>query len=159
MSSSKLTRVKKKLLKLTAKQLPGAEMRVRLLRLCGYAIGEHVYIGEDFIIIDDLDETQTSLSIGDRASIAPRVTFVLHTQPNQARIAPYVHSHKGSIVLESDSWIGTGAVILPNVTIGEGAVVGANSVVTGSVPPYTVVGGVPARKIKNVDVPWRTSES
>ena len=80
-------------------------------------------------------ETQYNLRIGDRASISPRVTFVLHTQPNDSRIAPYVNSHKGDITVEADAWIGTGSVILPDVTIGEGAVVGANSVVTESVPP------------------------
>jgi|WetSurMetagenome_2_1015567.scaffolds.fasta_scaffold128138_2 acetyltransferase-like isoleucine patch superfamily enzyme len=154
MSSPGSTKLKRKLLKLTAKQLPGAGMRIKLLRLCGYVIGEQVYIGEDVIIIDDLGESQFNLRIGDRASISPRVTFVLHTQPNESRIAPYVDSHKGDIVLESDVWIGTGSVILPNVTIGEGAVVGANSVVTRSVPPYTVVGGLPAKKIKDVVVPW-----
>ncbi len=158
MNGSKLLRIKKKLLKLVAKQLPGCGLRIRLLRMCGYEIGESVYIGEDFIIIDDLDETQLRLAIGDRASISPRVTFVMHTQPNESRIVPYVNSHTGSIVIESDAWIGTGAVILPNVTIGEGAVVGANSVVTRSVAPYTVVGGVPARKIKDVNVPWKPSE-
>lgn len=158
MNGSKLLRIKKKLLKLIAKQLPGCGLRIRLLRMCGYEIGESVYIGEDFIIIDDLDETQLRLAIGDRASISPRVTFVMHTQPNESRIVPYVNSHTGSIVIESDAWIGTGVVILPNVTIGEGAVVGANSVVTRSVAPYTVVGGVPARKIKDVNVPWKPSE-
>lgn len=158
MNGSKLLRIKKKLLKLVAKQLPGCGLRIRLLRMCGYEIGDSVYIGEDFIIIDDLDETQLRLAIGDRASISPRVTFVMHTQPNESRIVPYVNSHTGSIVIESDAWIGTGAVILPNVTIGEGAVVGANSVVTRSVAPYTVVGGVPARKIKDVNVPWKPSE-
>ena len=150
-------RIKKKLLKLIAKQLPGCELRIRLLRLCGYIIGDSVYVGEDIIIIDDLSDTQFNLTIGDRASISPRVTFVLHTQPNESRIVPYVNSHKGSISVNSDAWIGTGAVILPNVTIGEGAVVGANSVVTKSVAPYTVVGGVPAHKIKEVDVPWNRS--
>ena len=150
-------RIKKKLLKLIAKQLPGCELRIRLLRLCGYIIGDSVYVGEDIIIIDDLSDTRFNLTIGDRASISPRVTFVLHTQPNESRIVPYVNSHKGSISVNSDAWIGTGAVILPNVTIGEGAVVGANSVVTKSVAPYTVVGGVPAHKIKEVDVPWNRS--
>ena len=53
----------------------------------------------------------------------------------------------------------TGAVILPDVTVGEGAVVGANSVVTRDVAPYTVVGGVPAHHIKEVDVPWNRSET
>jgi acetyltransferase-like isoleucine patch superfamily enzyme len=152
--------VKKKLLKLIAKQLPGAGLRVRLLRMCGYIIGESVYIGEDFIIIDDLGDAKSefNLSIGDRAAISPRVTFVLHTQPNESRIVPYVNSHEGSITICADSWIGTGAVILPNITIGEGAVVGANSVVTKDVAPYTVVGGIPAHKIKNVIVPWNHSE-
>lgn len=152
-------KIKKKLLKLIAKSLPGCGLRIRLLRMCGYVIGNNVYIGEDFIIIDDLDETQSqiNLCIGDRVAVSPRVTFVLHTQPNQSRIVPYVNSHKGFITIESDAWIGTGAVILPNVTIGEGAVVGANSVVTKNVAPYTVVGGVPAHKIKEVSVPWNRS--
>lgn len=152
-------RIKKKLLKLVAKHLPGYGLRIRLLRMCGYAIGDQVYVGEDIIIIDDLGDGQLNLCIGDRASISPRVTFVMHTQPNESRIAPFVNSHKGSITIEPDAWIGTGAVILPGLTIGEGAVVGANSVVTRSVPPYTVVGGVPAHKIKDVEVPWNRSKS
>ena len=149
-------KLKKKLLKLIAKQMPGCGLRIRLLRMCGYIIGESVYIGEDIIIVDDLGDTQVkfNLSIGDRVAVSPRVTFVMHTQPNESRIVPYVNSHKGSITVEADAWIGTGAVILPNVTIGEGAVVGANSVVTKNVAPYTVVGGVPAHKIKDVIVPW-----
>jgi acetyltransferase-like isoleucine patch superfamily enzyme len=152
--------VKKKLLKLFAKQMPGCGVRIRMLRMCGYIIGESVYIGEDFLIIDDLGETKSEmqLTIGDRAAISPRVTFVMHTQPNDSRIAPYVNSHKGSITVSADAWIGTGAVILPGVTIGEGAVVGANAVVTKDVPPYTMVGGVPAHKIKEVNVPWNQPE-
>jgi maltose O-acetyltransferase len=157
MENSSFLKVKKKLLKLIAKNLPGCGLRIRLLRLCGYQIGQDVYIGEDFIIIDDLGDTRLDLNIGDRASISPRVTFVMHTQPNESRIVPYVNSHTGSITIEADAWIGTGAVILPDVTIGEGAVVGANSVVTKSVTPYTVVGGVPAHFIKPVNVPWNHS--
>jgi acetyltransferase-like isoleucine patch superfamily enzyme len=162
MNHSKFTMVKKKLLKLFAKQVPGSGIRIRLLRICGYVIGEHVYLGEDFIIVDDLGalgDAHCNLTIGDRVAVSPRVTFVLHTQPNESRIVPYVNSHKGSITIASDAWIGTGAVILPNVTIGEGAVVGANSVVTRDVAPYTVVGGVPARFIKQVEVPWKRSEN
>src|SRR5512143_2915801 len=107
-------KIKKKLLKLVAKQLPGNGLRIRLLRMCGYTIGSEVYIGEDFIIVDDLGDGRLSLTIGDRASISPRVTFVMHTQPNESRIVPYVNSHKGSITVNSDAWIGTGAVVLPN---------------------------------------------
>jgi acetyltransferase-like isoleucine patch superfamily enzyme len=147
-------KIKKKILKCIAKHIPGCSLRIRLLRMCGYTIGNSVYIGEDLIIIDDLDNTHSSLSIGDRASISPRVTLVLHTEPNDSRIVPYVNSRKGNITIGSDAWIGTGSVILPDITIGEGAVVGANSVVTRSIAPYTVVGGVPAHFIKEVIVPW-----
>lgn len=56
--------------------------------------------------------------------------------------------NKGDIVVGNDVWIGYEAVILAGVTIGDGAVIGARAVVTGDVPPYTIVGGVPARPIR-----------
>ncbi len=52
------------------------------------------------------------------------------------------------IRIDRDAWIGRGACILPGVTIGEGSVVGANSVVTGDIPPYSIAAGVPAKVIK-----------
>lgn len=56
--------------------------------------------------------------------------------------------NKGDIVVGSDVWIGYEAVILAGVTIGDGAIIGARAVVAGDVPPYTIVGGVPARPIR-----------
>ena len=56
--------------------------------------------------------------------------------------------NKGDIVVGNDVWIGYEAVILSGVTIGDGAVIGARAVVTKDVPPYTIVGGVPAKPIK-----------
>lgn len=56
--------------------------------------------------------------------------------------------NKGDIVIGSDVWIGYEAVILSGVTIGDGAVIGARAVVTKDVPPYTIVGGVPAKPIR-----------
>lgn len=53
------------------------------------------------------------------------------------------------IVIGNDVWIGHSAYIMPGVTIGDGAIVGAHAVVTHDVKPYDVVGGVPARVIKN----------
>jgi acetyltransferase-like isoleucine patch superfamily enzyme len=52
------------------------------------------------------------------------------------------------IHIEDDVWIGFGAIILPGVTVGRGAIVGAGAVVTRDVTPYTIVGGVPARLIR-----------
>lgn len=56
--------------------------------------------------------------------------------------------NKGDIVIGNDVWIGFEAVILSGVTIGDGAIIGARAVVTKDVPPYTIVGGVPARPIR-----------
>lgn len=60
---------------------------------------------------------------------------------------------KGSVIIEDNVWIGEMVCIMPNVTIGRGAVVGANAVVTKDVPPYCVVGGNPAHIIKNLQTP------
>lgn len=57
------------------------------------------------------------------------------------------------IHLEDDVWIGSGAVVLPGVTIGEGSVVAAGAVVSKDVPPMTIVGGVPAKPIKGIGAP------
>ena len=56
--------------------------------------------------------------------------------------------NKGDIVLGNDVWVGYEAVILSGVTIGDGAIIGARALVTQDVPPYTIVGGVPARPIR-----------
>ena len=56
--------------------------------------------------------------------------------------------NKGDIVVGNDVWIGYEAVILAGVTVGDGAVIGARAVVTKDVPPYTIVGGVPAKTIR-----------
>lgn len=55
---------------------------------------------------------------------------------------------KGNIIVNDDVWIGDSALILSGVEIGQGAVIAAGAVVTEDVPPYAIVGGVPARVIK-----------
>lgn len=143
----------KKVLKLLVKQMPIYQLRTAMLRRCGYAVGKDVYVGEDLIIIDEPSD-RGMVSIGDRVAISPRVTLVVSSRPNFSRIAPYVPVRHGPVTIENDVWLGTGVVVLPDITIGEGAVVGANSVVTKDVGPYTIVGGSPARLIREVSVPW-----
>lgn len=57
--------------------------------------------------------------------------------------------YDGDIIIEDDVWIGAGAVILPGITIGKGVVIASNSVVNKDVAPYTIVGGIPAKHIKD----------
>jgi len=146
-----LWRIYKRFLKLLAKQVPGHRVRRQLLRMAGYRIGEQVYIGEDLIIADELND-RGRVRIGNRAAVAERVTLVVSSNPNFSKIRPFVKDIHGFIEIDDDAWLGTGAIILPNVRIGIGAVVGAGSVVTKDVPDFTIVGGVPAKVIKKINV-------
>lgn len=145
-----LWKMYKKLLKLFAKHMPGCALRCRLLRMAGYRIGKQVYIGEELIISDELDD-KGMVIIGDRVAIAERVTLVIASYPNFSRIRPFVKEIHGHIEIHDDAWLGAGAIVLPNIRIGTGAVVGAGSVVTKDVPAFTVVAGVPARPIRKID--------
>lgn len=69
--------------------------------------------------------------------------MTLYTPPNKRKIIS-----KGPVIIGDNVWIGDKATILPGVTLGEGCVVGANSVVTKDVPAYSVVAGNPAKLIK-----------
>lgn len=69
----------------------------------------------------------------------------LHIRPNQRNL--YI---KGPVVIGDNVWIGDKVSILSGVTIGEGSIIGCNAVVTHDIPPYSVVGGVPAKIIKSV---------
>lgn len=99
------------------------------------------------------------LTIGSYVSIASGVKFLLggnhrhdtfSTFPFKVKCLGYPVEawSKGEIIIEDDVWIGMDSIIMSGVTIGKGSVVAAGSVVTKNVPPYTVVGGNPARIIK-----------
>ena len=99
------------------------------------------------------------LEIGNYVSIAENVKFVLGGNHNTDTITTYPLNNKvlngeseattkGKIVVKDDVWIGMDALILSGVTIGQGAVIAAGSVVTKSVEPYCIVGGNPAKVIK-----------
>lgn len=61
---------------------------------------------------------------------------------------PKAWDNKGDIVIGNDVWIGYEAIVMAGVTIGDGAIIGTRAVVTKDVPPYTIVGGVPAKPIR-----------
>ena len=142
-------RLRKKILKRWARNAFFPGWRVSLLRSCGFTIGKDVYIADDLLIVEELAD-RDNITIGDRVSIAPRVTLVTSSHPNHSRIRGFAPVSQGPIVIENDAWLGAGCVILPGVRIGRGAVVGANSVVLRDVPSLHVVGGQPARTIREL---------
>ena len=123
-------------------------------------LGEYALVHGARIICD------AEVIIGDYALVSWNVVFMdtyrLPTEVSQRREAlEQVPAHPLRVAaaevpaqpvrLERNVWVGFDACILPGVTIGEGSVVGAKSVVTRSVPPFTVVAGNPARVIRQLD--------
>lgn len=107
------------------------------------------------------------LIIGKFCSIACGATFIFNSANHrQSALSTYTFplfyeewqldkqevtsawDNKGDIIIGNDVWIGYEATILSGVRIGDGAIIGARALVTKDVPPYTVVGGVPAKELK-----------
>jgi len=133
MSEPLIKGLKNRILHIFARVLPGAlTVRPILHRWRGVKIGRGVWIGYDAIIETSYPEL---VQIEDGAGIGIRSMLIAHFRG------------MGGIIIESEASIGPGAIILPNVRIGKGAVVTAGSVVTRSVPPMTIVQGNPARPI------------
>lgn len=90
------------------------------------------------------------LKIGDDVMMGPDV-MILTNSHNFNRLDVPMNLQGGTsskVVIGNDVWIGARVIILPGITIGKGAILGANAVVTKDVPEYSVVGGNPARLIK-----------
>lgn len=90
-----------------------------------------------------------TITIGNRVGLSYGVNILTGGLDISRGIA--LHKHVSApVVIEDDAWIAAQAIILAGVRIGQGAVVAAGSVVTGDVPPYTLVAGVPAKVIKTL---------
>lgn len=121
-------------------------------------IGRDSYI-EEAIVENVLDDKLVyNLQVGRYTSIAHDVTFIIDMNHDYRRVCqgrisgalyrrPELTRRKGQIVIMNDCWVGEKATILSGTTIGNGAVVAAEAVVTRDVPPYAVVAGNPARVV------------
>lgn len=115
-------------------------------------VGDQVYFGEDNLFMC----TNAPIVIGSRVMFGPRVTMISGDHRIDI-VGKYMvdvgeedklPENDQPITLAGDNWIGANVTILKGVTIGEGAVVAAGALVTRDVPPYEIVGGVPAKVIK-----------
>jgi acetyltransferase-like isoleucine patch superfamily enzyme len=94
------------------------------------------------------------IKIGNNVLVGSNVLITDHyhgnTDLDSLRIAPILRHliYKGEVVIEDNVWIGENVSIMPGVVIGKNCVIGANSVVTKSFPEYSILAGVPAKKIK-----------
>lgn len=107
-------------------------------------IGKNVFINQNCTFLD-----RGGIQIEDRALIGPKVNLITtnHTiEPAKRR-----NTESFPIYIGRNVWVGAGATITPGVTVGENAVIAAGAVVTRDVPPNTIVGGIPARVLKNIE--------
>lgn len=111
----------------------------------GLTIGNHSNIGPFNYI-----GCSGKITIGDRVMLGPRVSIYAedHVFYNAEISIKEQGVKKQAVVIEDDCWIASNVIILAGVTIGKGSVVAAGAVVTETVPPYSIVAGVPAKLIK-----------
>ena len=106
-------------------------------------IGKNVFINHACSFLD-----MGGITIEDDVLIGPKVNLITENHPQNPNERKSLICKP--IVIKRNAWIGAAATILPGVTIGENAVVAAGAVVTADVLPNTIVGGVPAKFIKNI---------
>jgi len=138
-----------RILHLIARFIPGStNIRPFLHKLRGVKIHGKVFIGDEVYIENSHPE---AIEMYEESELAPRCTLIAHFRGT------------GKIILQKKSWIGTGSTVIASpkqiLTIGEGSVVAAGSVVTKDVPPFTLVGGVPAKPIAHVTVPMTLKDT
>ncbi len=118
-----------------------------IMMYCFVLEARNITIGPNCIIgpFTTLDGRGT-LTIGRNVNVAGQVLTI---GGHHLVDSPTAEGLVGKVVIEDNAWIGMRATILPDVTIGEGAYVAAAALVNRDVPPYTLVGGVPAKKIRD----------
>jgi len=136
------------ILQVVSRVVPFSGLRVKMHRMRGVKIGKGVHIGP-LVTIDDV--YPNFVIIEDGVSVAGMNFILTHNKPleyhrklSEAFVAP--------VTIKKNAWIAIGVVILPGVTIGEGSIVASGSVVTKDVPPNVLVGGVPAKVIKEFEM-------
>jgi maltose O-acetyltransferase len=148
----------------------GSRMRVSLLRLAGCRIGAGTLIAGRVTVIGGADpaanfvvgtgcwfnagctfDTSDEIVIGDRVRIGQEVLVLTSTHlvgDHAGRAGPFTTA---PVSIGSGVWLGARAIILPGVSIGDGAIVAAGAVVTASVPADQLAAGVPARRVRGLE--------
>ena len=121
------------------------KIRIKKWKKEGLTVGDNFQLERNSFIDSSFP---WMIEIGDNVTIAPDCLVLCHDGSTKKIIG---YSKIGKVKIGSNVFIGAKSIILPNTTIGDGAIIAAGSVVKGNIEPNYVYGGVLARKIKSVD--------
>lgn len=142
----------KKLLNYTLERLayncPFNSWRVKFHKWRGVKIGKNVMIGLQVTLDHSYPEY---IIIEDDVSLAGNNYLLAHSNP-YPHFKNVIKSFVAPVIIKKGAWLGTGAMIMPEVTVGEYSIVAAGSVVTKDVPEKVIAGGMPAKIIKEIDL-------
>lgn len=110
------------------------------------SIGNFCSINKDCKFLPSYHLNKVTIKLGNHVVVGPNVSFITSGHDYSVLSLPDIAK---SIKIDDYVWIGSNVTILPGVRIGEAAVIAAGAVVTKNVQPYTIVGGIPAKFIKN----------
>lgn len=121
------------------------EPPIRMAYGSNTTIGNNVYINFNLTVVDDYKVT-----IGSNVMFGPNVTIAVTSHPVHPELRREGGMFALPVVIEDDVWIGSGAIIVPGVTIGKGSVIGAGSVVTKNIPANVIAVGNPCRVLREI---------
>ena len=111
-------------------------------------VGDDCYFGRELFL-----DLQDKIVIEDQVTISHRVMILTHTDAGTSPLRDeFIATAQGPVIIRRGAYIGANVTILQGVEIGESSIVGAGAVVTRSVPPASVVAGVPAKTVKTLNV-------
>ena len=151
-----LTKIQRRMLMYLLQPLFGSHGRNLFFDPWGSYSFKNIHVGDDVFLgmRPTIMAAHSIIKIGDKVMFGPEVAIIggRHNTSVVGQFMIDVHSKRPDddlgVVIEDDVWIGTRAIVLRGVTIGRGAIIGAGSIVTKSIPPYAVAMGNPAKVVK-----------
>lgn len=139
-----------------AMYFPNAKVRRKYWLETCVELGEGSYLNPSVTVADDYHSKEVLVKIGRNCSISPGVVFVAMSQHNNSKVLRESglvqrYEKRAPIVVGDDVWIGANTVVLPGVNIGSCSIIGANSLVNSTIPPYSLAYGTPAKVKGNLN--------
>jgi len=145
----------KRIKRFLAMYFPNSEIRRKFWIETNVLLGKGTYLNPNISVVDNYQEDEILLEIGDHCSIAPGVVFAPYSSHNNSKIlreSGILNSYekKEKIIIGNDVWIGANCTFLPGVKIGNCCIIGANSLVNKDIPDYSLAYGNPVRIVKDI---------